>query len=154
MNSDLMSSAGFDIYFHQRNRIAVKGSGSLCSVLGDRQFSVAVHHCHFLTVDRVSADLIDDLIAEFFGNSPHQRKISFLRGMFRKSRSQFEQGIWRFGYDQTAGGVFIQAVNDTGSAVDVLETLSETGVTSQQGVDDGSVWIAMTSMCSSSNKMG
>ena len=132
MNSDLMRAPCFDIHLSQGDLLPVQKACFQNTVVGYGRFAVALHHSHFLPVDGMAADQVGDGPCQLPRHAPNQRHISLVRGVFREGRSQFEEGVRRLGHDEAAGGIFIQPVNDTGTAVDVLKAFSESRITARQ----------------------
>jgi len=135
MHADLMGTTGFD--FQPQQRGAWAGAHDFVTREGGTTFG---GHRHFFAVDGMAADGLVDFAARLGRDAPHQCEIFLAGGAAGELRDERGVGGFVLGHDQNAGGVFVEAVDDSGAqlAADALQV----GAVVQEGVDQGVAGVA------------
>ena len=140
VDADLMSAPGVEVAEDKGSFRGLITGEDL--VIGDGGFSAwRIHHSHFLAIHWVAADVSEDGIFGWGGNAMTNGEVEFLHGRpLGKLGDKTLVGGVCFSYDEAAGGIFIEAVDDAGS-LDPAYAGELSFAVMEEGVDQGAVGI-------------
>ena len=141
MDADLVGAAGVKVAEDKCGEAG--GVGGEDFVIGDRGFPTGwIDDCHFLAVHRVAADVGENGVLGGFRDTLGDGQIEFLHGAALGELSDERLvGDVGFRYDEAAGSILVQAVDDAGT-LDPADAGELAPAMVKEGIHQGAVRIS------------